>query len=517
MARVDIKEPREQEAHFGLYRTSVGGDESIIVRRKVGEPVDYMHSNSVEVARQREILALASQHYAGLSPSQKAITRHQIEEVEYQVAHGQTDTKLLMGRQLFVSKEIRSLASQGTQLVLPYEVCVVLCDEFYSRLWGELWLFYLEDGLWVECSKEQLGMGNWLFSQVPVGKEAYRIYGEALGFYDPLLPHLQYMPAETMLKLRYHVLLHGPYYLLFYEPWSDYTPPPPPHVLYFYEPWTLVPPPPPEMMQLFYEPWTAVVPEMELLFIEPWTLVPPPPPEMGLILRELWTFKPTPPFAAWVFWDPWGTYLTEFNNWFYFGVPPEYEADFEESIITITNEGYPDIGIDYLPPNPIPLVSPDGYALHLIMGNPDAEANDYTSNIALAGLFKHPTERTLYFQLMIAYGESSGQHCPFGVSEILDWDWVWQCVGLGEVRIDLLHFWQRARIALGKSTDPTGWTLDDFHFGLALKNPEVTDFLKNDYLGLYYATVNPVIIEPWTRYGPPPPTYEQKMYEPWSS
>ncbi|GAJ22318.1 unnamed protein product, partial [marine sediment metagenome] len=63
--------------HFGLYRTSAGGDQGIFVRRKVGDPTDYMHTKSKKVNQQRQNLALASKHYSHLTPSQKAVTRRQ--------------------------------------------------------------------------------------------------------------------------------------------------------------------------------------------------------------------------------------------------------------------------------------------------------------------------------------------------------------------------------------------------------------------------------------------------------
>ena len=210
MARVEIKEPREQEAHFGLYRTSAGGDESIIVRRKVGEPTDYTHKQSRKLKRQRDNLTLASQHYSHLSPRQKAITRHQFEEVEYQKSHGKTDTKLLSGRQLFISKEMHSLETTQKQLVLPHELCIMLVDEDHEPLSGELWLRYLKDAEWLEIWKEELATGNWLFTQTPRGQEAYRPYGEADGYHDPELESLQYMTESQLLAYRYHILQPGP-------------------------------------------------------------------------------------------------------------------------------------------------------------------------------------------------------------------------------------------------------------------------------------------------------------------
>jgi len=208
MARVEIEKPREQAAHFGLYRTSAGGDEGIIVRRKVGDPTDFMHTRSRKLARQRENLALASQHYAHLSPSQKAITRHQIEEVEYQNSHGKTDIKLLQGRQLFIAKEMHSLETTGKQLLLPHELCIMLVDNALYPLEGELWLRYLANGVWLDCGKEELATGSWLFSQVPPGQEAYRVYGEAEGYTDLQLPEHQFMTEDYLRAYHYHRLIH---------------------------------------------------------------------------------------------------------------------------------------------------------------------------------------------------------------------------------------------------------------------------------------------------------------------
>jgi len=206
MATVIIKQPREQDSHFGLYRTSAGGDESIIVRRKVGEPTDVVHSKSRRLARQREYLTLASRHYAHLTPSQKAITRHQFEIVEYETGHSRTETKLLSGRQLFVSKEMHSLKTTGKQLVLPYEVCIMLVDEAHYPLEGKLWLRYPKDDRWYVVDKEELVTGNWLFSAIPRDKEAYRVYGEVEGYQDPNAPDGKEITEAQLLTYHYHVL-----------------------------------------------------------------------------------------------------------------------------------------------------------------------------------------------------------------------------------------------------------------------------------------------------------------------
>jgi len=206
MARVNIKEPREQEAHFGLYRTSAGGDEAIIVRRKVGEPTDFQHNSSRKLKRQRENLAVASHLYAQLSPSQKAITRHEFAEVEYINSHGKTETKLLMGRQLFISRQIHSLNATGKTILVPHEVCILLTDQNKSPLAGNLWLRYPKDGSWYVVPKDELVTANWLFTGIPRGKAAYRVYGEAENFEDPDAPDGKVLTESQLLNYHYHKL-----------------------------------------------------------------------------------------------------------------------------------------------------------------------------------------------------------------------------------------------------------------------------------------------------------------------
>ena len=226
MATVEIQEFREQYAHFGLYRQNVGGDEKLIIRRKVGEPTDYMHRYSRAVQRQREAFAVASRHYASLTPSQKAKSRLQIRWVDYVKDHGQSDTKLLMGRQLFISEDVLELKTKGKTKKLPHEVCIILCDIDLNPLKGTLWLRYLEDELWVDCQGEELNTGNWLFTEVPPGKVWYRVEGWSPGYYDPKSPGTQFMSESLLLGYHYHILLSG-MELVIAEPWTHELPPEP--------------------------------------------------------------------------------------------------------------------------------------------------------------------------------------------------------------------------------------------------------------------------------------------------
>jgi len=217
MARVEIKEIREQEAHFGLYRQGLGSGDIMIIRRKVGEPIDYTHTTSRKLKRQRENLALASKHYANLSPTQKAFTRHQFEEVEFERPHGKTDTKLLTGRQLFIAKDIRSLRAKGKQITIPFEVCIVLTDQDLNPIEGELWLYIWINGEPFSLPREQLSPADWLFTRVPQGNAPYHPLGQAEGFYDPEDPDTTYLTEDELKAYHYHKL-----YLLGAEPTKEF-------------------------------------------------------------------------------------------------------------------------------------------------------------------------------------------------------------------------------------------------------------------------------------------------------
>lgn len=206
MATVKILAPREQESHFGLYRTSAGGDESIFVRRKVGEPTDYEHNSSRKLKRQREVLSVASQHYASLSPSQKAATRHQFEEVEFIRSHGKTDIKLLTGRQLFISKEIRSLRGLGQQLLVPTDLCLFTCDaneellvpgNIYAILWNEL-------QSWRHPTP--LSPGFYLWKALDPTRESYQVKATRTGWNDYQTAKL---PLKEFQNLRYCIIHPG--------------------------------------------------------------------------------------------------------------------------------------------------------------------------------------------------------------------------------------------------------------------------------------------------------------------
>ncbi|GAH22321.1 unnamed protein product [marine sediment metagenome] len=228
MAKVEIREYREQYAHFGFYKQGAGGDVILLIRRKVGDPTDYMHDHSKAVQRQREIFTQASQHYAHLTPTQKADWRRQIRWVSRIKPGSKSEEVILKGRQLFISEDIHELATKQKQLVLPLEICIMLVDDALNPLEGELWLYCTVTGEWFDLPKEEIAKGCWLFTKVPPGYPPYRVYGEALEYLDPLLPEHQAMSEDEMKAYHYHVLLPGvpPYHLPYtrynYSSWAWY-------------------------------------------------------------------------------------------------------------------------------------------------------------------------------------------------------------------------------------------------------------------------------------------------------
>jgi len=251
VATIQRGEQRHQLAHYGLYRTGVGGDERIIVRRKVGVETDYQHKKSMPVRRQRERLATASRHWRNLTPTQKAFYRNQIAFVTR--SGSQSEEVLLKGRELFISREINSLVASGKQLLPPYEICIVLCDEQYHPLTGHLWLSYYENEEWHSCYGQEIGYGQFLFSSVPRGKEFYRISGRSPGYYDPQLLENQWASEQYLLQKHYHILLFM-FELLFVELWTATTSPPAMDKI-IEEPWNKQTQPL-EYEQVIYEPWS---------------------------------------------------------------------------------------------------------------------------------------------------------------------------------------------------------------------------------------------------------------------
>ncbi len=202
MATIIQGEKRVAFGHYGFYQTHAGGDLPVIVRRTIGDPTCWMHSNSRPVLLQRERFKRAVQHYASLTPPQKWLSKRRLGDVEYIDNHGKTQVKMLSGRQLVISEDIHELTTTGHFTEQPFQVCIILCDPDYEPLKGTLHLEYRDAGGWHEVEGRELVLGNWLFVEVPGKMESYWVWGETEGWIDPDKPEDRNL-SEAQLKAKH--------------------------------------------------------------------------------------------------------------------------------------------------------------------------------------------------------------------------------------------------------------------------------------------------------------------------
>jgi len=129
-----------------------------------------------------------------------------MKDISYVINHGKSGVKLLQGRQLVISEDVRSLRATGRLTTPPYSICIILCDPDYNPLEGTLYLRYLEGETWHDVEGMELDLGNWLFREVPAGKEYYRVEGEAEGWEDPKKPENQFMTEDELKQKHWHIM-----------------------------------------------------------------------------------------------------------------------------------------------------------------------------------------------------------------------------------------------------------------------------------------------------------------------
>ncbi len=210
MAKVEIGEYRAQDAHYGLYQLATESGDIVIVRRKVGEPTDYLHPNSPKVKRQRENFGLASTHYSHLTPIQKMENRLNTELVEYSRGSKKSGTKVLTGRQLFISKDIHSLNELQKHIPSYLQICIALTDQELNLIEGDIRLYGLFDSEWREEDRRQLGPSHWLFPTVPRDLPLYHPVGADYDYYDPEDPQTTYLTLKELMLYHYHKLSPRP-------------------------------------------------------------------------------------------------------------------------------------------------------------------------------------------------------------------------------------------------------------------------------------------------------------------
>ena len=210
MARVEIGRYRPQDAHYGFYRDDLPSGDVILIRRKVGEPTDYLHPNSRKARQQRLNFGLASTHYSHLTPIQKRELKYVTEEMSFVRGHSKSGTKVLQGRTLFISKDIHALNETQKQTPTPLQICIVLTDPDLNPIKGDIWLYYLENDEWKETPRKLLSPSYWLFPTVPRNKELYHPIGAALNYQDPQDPETTYLTQKELMLYHYHPLMRMP-------------------------------------------------------------------------------------------------------------------------------------------------------------------------------------------------------------------------------------------------------------------------------------------------------------------
>jgi hypothetical protein len=210
MVKVNIGKWRPQDAHYGFYQETIPSGDIVIVRRKVGEPTDYLHPNSRKLRIHRRNFGLASTHYSHLTPIQKKELKYVGEIVSFVRGHSKSDTKFLQGRPLFISKDTHALDETQTQIPTPLQICIVLTDPDLNPIEGDLRLYYLEDGEWKETTHRLLSPSYWLFPTVPRNKQLYHPIGADFDYYDPQDPDTTYLTQKELMLYHYHPLTLRP-------------------------------------------------------------------------------------------------------------------------------------------------------------------------------------------------------------------------------------------------------------------------------------------------------------------
>ena len=210
MVRVIIGKYRPQDAHYGLYKDNLPSGDIIVIRRKVGEPTDYVHPNSRKVTLHRQNFALASKHYSHLTSIQKRELRYLTEEVSTIGGRSKSVNKVLQGRELFISKDIHSLDEKHVHIPSYLQICIQLTDQDLNPLAGEIALYYQINGDWGIIARRLLSESYWLFPIVPMKRPLYHPIGEAYGYYDPEDPETTYLTQKELMLYHYHKLMPRP-------------------------------------------------------------------------------------------------------------------------------------------------------------------------------------------------------------------------------------------------------------------------------------------------------------------
>jgi len=163
MAKVILKEKRELEAGYHIYRQPSEAGDLITVRRKVAMPSDVEHNSSKPTQRHRQTLARASKRWASIPAPIKAIMSDNYGFVPIKGHFAQADYKVLKGRELFIAQEIHKLEYQDAHQETPLWLCVQAVDPTGRIIDIPLKLRNSACPGCNPCLARQIAIGNTLF------------------------------------------------------------------------------------------------------------------------------------------------------------------------------------------------------------------------------------------------------------------------------------------------------------------------------------------------------------------
>jgi len=199
-------------------------------------------------------------------------------------------------------------------------------------------------------------------------------------------------------------------------------------------------------------------------------------------------YVPNPAYD-WPFWEPWNTHLTQNNPWERMATGSQPVVTFQDGMVKVADTGQIDVGIIYYPPSSqLPLRSPAGNPLYIVLNSPEATVNDSMT--------------LTYYAIWTTNGvEDFLMH--LGIARGSDWDYLgayWYGTPppayhngiypvFGPQEVDLLALWQKGRADNGLGTDPTGWQVTRTAYTLSVYPAALTEYVRSSYVGFCHPTI----------------------------
>lgn len=211
-----------------------------------------------------------------------------------------------------------------------------------------------------------------------------------------------------------------------------------------------------------------------------------------------------PPPSEWPFYEPWGTYLTENYPWEEHGFLGGSNTSLAAGKMTLYNDTQGGINIATPTPSPKPVLgSGTGIDLYLSYSSPAVDYDPTYGFLTYILVTKNDNLPGDVFDIepIVARGSHWGpwgeNEMVFGITYAFD-------MGQGPGVINFTDRWKRGRQLAGKSTDPTGWYIDEIFITNEQLYSAVIQSHTSDYLGCYLKQATTCNQIPWltceTRY-----------------